>query len=62
MSHLRQRVEEVHVPCSCTSRFSNPCNSDAHTFNAEDETSFKFLSESTDQIVLERELETEVAR
>jgi hypothetical protein len=62
MSHLRQRVDEVHVPCSCTARFSNLCNSDAHTSDAKDETSFEFLSESTDQIVLERELETEAAR
>ena len=62
MSHLRQRVEEVHVPCSCTARFLNPCNSDAHTSDAKDETSFEFLCEGTDQIVLERKLETEAAR
>ena len=62
MSHLRQRVEEVHVPCSCTVRFSNPCNSDAHTSDAKDETSFEFLCEGNDQIVLKRKLETEAAR
>ena len=62
MSHLRQRVEEVHIPCSCTVRFSNPCNSDAHTSDAKDETSFEFLCEGNDQIVLKRKLETEAAR
>ena len=62
MSHLRQRVEEVHIPCSCTVRFSNPCNSDAHTSDAKDETSFEFLCEGIDQIVLKRKLEIKATR
>jgi len=62
MSHLRQRVKEVHVPYSCTIRFSNLCSSDAHTFDAKDDISFEFLCESINQIVLERKLGTEVAR
>jgi hypothetical protein len=62
MSHLRQRVKEVHVPYSYTIRFSNLCSSDAHTSHAKDDTSFKFLCENIDQIVLEKKLGTEVVR
>ena len=62
MSHLRQRVEEVHVPCSCTAGFSNLCNLDAHTSDAKDETSVEFLCEGIYQIVLERKLEIEAAK
>ena len=62
MSHLRQRIEEVHVPCSCTARFSNPYNPNTHTSDAKGETSFEFLCESTDQIVLEMELENEAEK
>ena len=62
MPHLRQRIEEVQVPCSCTTRFSNPCNSDAHISDAKGETRFEFLSESTDQIILEMELQTKAAK